>query len=326
MLITRAPLRVSIGGGGTDLPSYYERRGGFVISAAIDKYIFIALNRTFTSDYLIKYSKLERVERREEIEHRIVREAFDIHGVEPGIEMVSVADIPAGTGLGSSGTFTVALLRAIHALQRRHATAGALAEQAAHIEIDRLGESVGKQDQYIAAFGGITCFDFQPDGSVKAVPLNIDEETLALLEERLMLFFTGYTRSAGGVLDEQKKRSEADDAAMLDGLDRTKQLGEEIRRELEGGNPSGFGELMNEHWQRKRARSQGMSNPQIDHWYDLGMANGALGGKLVGAGAGGFLMFYADDPEKLRAAMAEEDVTEMRFRFDLDGATVVARD
>jgi D-glycero-alpha-D-manno-heptose-7-phosphate kinase len=325
MLITRAPLRVSIGGGGTDLPSYYERRGGFVISAAIDKYVFIALNSTFTTDFLIKYSKLERVDDRRLIEHPIVREAFELHNVEPGIEMVSVADIPSGTGLGSSGTFTVALLKAIHALQRKHATDGAIAEEAAHIEIDRLGESVGKQDQYIAAFGGITCFDFHADGTVNASPLAIDEQALALLEERLVLFFTGYTRSAGSVLDEQKTRSETDDAEMLEGLDRTKELGLEIRRELESGNPAGFGELMNEHWQRKRQRSKSMSNPQIDHWYDVGLANGAVGGKLVGAGAGGFLMFYADDPEKLRTAMTAEGLAEMRFRFDLDGATVIVR-
>jgi D-glycero-alpha-D-manno-heptose-7-phosphate kinase len=326
MLIARAPLRISIGGGGTDLPSYYEKRGGLVISAAINKYIFIALNKTFTDDFLIKYSKLERVEQRSQIEHRIVREAFELLDVGPGIEMVSVADIPSGTGLGSSGTFTVCLLTAIQALQRKHLSDGEIAAQASHIEIERLSEPVGKQDQYIAAYGGLSCFDFQKDGGVGVSPLAIGEDTVHMLEERLMLFFTGYTRAAGKVLDEQRVRSEEDDSEMIANLDRTKELGQSIRRELEAGNPEAFGELMNEHWLRKRARSNDMSNSNIDDWYDLGIKNGAIGGKLVGAGAGGFLMFYANDPEKLRAAMADAGLSEMRFRFDHDGTTVIFRD
>ena len=326
MLITRTPLRISIGGGGTDLPSFYRRREGFVISAAIDKYVFIGLNRTFTDDYLLKYSELERRRSLEEIEHAILREVFRAHEMPPGIEMVSLADIPAGTGLGSSGTFTVGVLRAIYALKREHVTAGALAEEAAEIEIERLGAPVGKQDQYIAAYGGLTCFEFHPDDTVSVSPLAISQETLHDLEERLLLFFTGYTRSAGAILDDQQRRSEQEDEEMLENLERTKALGVEIQTALEAGRPEEFGRLMDEHWRRKRARSAGMSNEDIDRWYELAMRSGALGGKLVGAGTGGFLMFYAEDPARLRAALTGEGLRETRFSFDLDGATVIVRD
>jgi D-glycero-alpha-D-manno-heptose-7-phosphate kinase len=308
MLITRTPLRISIGGGGTDLPSFYRQGEGFVISAAINKYMFIGLNRTFTDDYLLKYSGLERRGTIDEIEHSIVREVFRRHGVEPGVEMVSLADIPSGTGLGSSGAFTVGLLRALYAFKREHVTAGALAEEAAHIEIDVLGEPVGKQDQYIAAFGGLTCFEFHGDDRVTVTPLAISQDTLHDLEERLLLFFTGYSRAAGS------------------NLQATMALGHEIRAALEGGRPERFGELMHEHWERKRKRSKGMSNGEIDGWYRAGLDSGAIGGKLVGAGTGGFLMFYATDPRALRSAMAEQGLQETRFSFDLDGSAVIVRD
>lgn len=326
MLITRTPLRISIGGGGTDLPSFYREREGFVISAAINKYMFIGLNRTFTDDYLIKYSQLERRQTVGEIEHRIVRTILERHGMEPGLEMISLADIPSGTGLGSSGSFTVGLLRAVYAFKREHVTAGALAEEAAHIEIDVLGEPVGKQDQYIAAFGGLTCFEFHADDRVTVSPLSIPQLTLHDLEERLLLFFTGYSRAAGSILSDQRTRSERGDQAMLDNLEQTKALGLRIREALEGGRPEEFGAMMDEHWQRKRGRSSGMTNDDIDRWYAAGTANGAIGGKLVGAGTGGFLMFYASDPTALRAAMTAEGLTETRFTFDLDGATVLVRD
>lgn len=325
MLITRTPLRISIGGGGTDLPSYYERRGGLVISAAISKYVFIGINRTFTDDYLLKYSSLERVAMIGEIEHAIIRAAFELHGIDPGVELVSLADIPAGTGLGSSGSFTVGLLRAIYALKREHVATEALAEEAAHIEIDILGEPVGKQDQYIASYGGLTCFEFKQDGSVTTTPLSVSQETLHDLEEHLLLFFTGYARPASAILEDQKSRTERDDSVMLANLDATKALGGEIREVLEAGRPAEFGRLMHEHWIRKRARSAGMSNPSIDRCYERGMEAGAIGGKLVGAGTGGFLMFYAENPRNLRAAMTAEGLQETRFVFDLDGSMVLAR-
>jgi D-glycero-alpha-D-manno-heptose-7-phosphate kinase len=325
MLITRTPLRISIGGGGTDLPSFYRRREGFVISAAIDKYMFVALNRSYYEGYLVKYSEYERCERLEDIRHPIVREAFRRHDVALGTEMVSLADIPAGTGLGSSGAFTVGLLRAIYAAKREHVTAHALAAEAAHIEIDVLGEPVGKQDQYIAAHGGLTCFEFHADERVSVSPLAISQDTLHLLEERLLLFFTGYSRAAGSILVDQRRRSDDDDPAMLANLEETKALGMQIRAALEGDRPEEFGRLMHEHWERKRSRSSGMSNEQIDRWYRAGLENGAVGGKLVGAGTGGFLMFYAGDAARLRAAMAAEGLPETRFTFDLDGTVVLAR-
>jgi D-glycero-alpha-D-manno-heptose-7-phosphate kinase len=326
MLITRTPLRISLGGGGTDLPSYYRRSGGFVLSAAIDKYIYIAVNRTFTNDYLVKYSQHERVASLEELQHPLVREALRLLDVPGGLELVSLADIPAGTGLGSSGSFTVGLLKALYALRREHVTAGPLAEQACHIEIDLLSEPVGKQDQYIAAFGGLTCFDFKSDDRVTVTPLSVSTETLHDLESHLLLFFTGYSRSAGSILEDQRSKSSEGDAAMLQNLDQTLELGLRIKKALESGRPREFGELMDEHWQRKRRRSSGMSNIQIDEWYQLGLQNGAVGGKLVGAGAGGFLMFYADDPRRLRDALAAAGLTEVRFDFDHDGSTVLVRD
>ena len=326
MLITRTPLRISIGGGGTDLPSFYRSRAGFCISAAITKYMFIGLNRTFTDDYLVKYSQLERRASVEEIEHRIVRAVFERHGIEPGVEMVSMADIPSGTGLGSSGAFTVGLLRAVYAMKREHVTAGALAEEAAHVEIELLDEPVGKQDQYIAAYGGLTCFEFHTDDRVSVAPLQVSQDTLHHLEERLLLFFVGYSRSAGSILADQHERSRDGDEAMLENLEETKRLGRRIREALEQGRPDEFGALMHEHWEGKRARSQGMSNPQIDRWYEVGREHGAVGGKLVGAGTGGFLLFYAHDVSGLRAAMAEQGLRETRFAFDLDGSAVLVRD
>ena len=326
MIITRTPLRVSLGGGGTDLPSYYQEHGGLVIAAAIDKYVFVAMNRTFTDDYFLKYSALERVTSRSAIQHPIVREAFEAHEVEPSVEMVSVADIPSGTGLGSSGTFSVGLLRAIYAYQRDHATPGILAEEACRIEIDRLGRPVGKQDQYIAAFGGLTCLTFEPGGQVSICPLSISSDTLHDLEEHLLMFFTGYSRDAEQMLEDQKARSEQGDSEMIDNLHFVKQVGEASKDALEGGDVRQFASLMHEHWIRKRERSVGMTNPSIDKWYELGIDNGALGGKLVGAGAGGFLLFYASDPSALRTAMTAEGLQEVRFNFDLDGSVVLARD
>ncbi|HET7489585.1 MAG TPA: galactokinase [Acidimicrobiales bacterium] len=325
MIITRTPLRITLGGGGTDLPSYYERHGGFVISAAIDKYVYIGINRTFTDDYFIKYSALERVARIADVAHPIVREALRLHDVAPGVELVSLADIPAGTGLGSSGTFTVGLLRALYAYERSHATAGALAEEACHVEIDLLGQPVGKQDQYIAAFGGLTCFEFRHSGKVQVSPLTLSNDTLYDLEEHLVMFFTGYSRQASKVLEDQKTRSEAGDAAMIDNLHTVKKLGLATKEALEAGDTARFAALMHEHWLHKRERSAGMSSGEINRWYDVGMANGALGGKLVGAGAGGFLLFYTRERPRLRAAMAAEGLTELRFTFDHDGSTVMAR-
>ncbi len=324
MIIARSPLRISLGGGGTDLPSYYQEHTGFLIAAAIDKYVYITLHQTFVPEGILKYSRLERVASNDEVEHPIMREALRLTDVDiRALEISSMADIPAGTGLGSSGSFTTALLQALHAHKKSLIHPAELAEQACHIELDRLKEPIGKQDQYIAAYGGITCFRFLPDGKVEAWPLKISEETLFNLEDNLLLFFTGYSRSASKILKEQDDKSKAADKGMVDNLHFVKDLGYQSQAALEGGNLEEFARLMDVHWQRKKERSGGMSNPQINEWYDLAMAHGALGGKLIGAGGGGFLMFYAQDKAQLRHAMRGTGMKEVRFRFDFEGTRTV---
>jgi D-glycero-alpha-D-manno-heptose-7-phosphate kinase len=326
MIITRSPLRVSLGGGGTDLPSYYREFGGFLVAAAIDKYVYITLHQTFVPDLIVKYSKLERVAEAAQLEHPIIREAFKYVGMSgQSLELTSMADIPAGTGLGSSGSFTTALLKALHTSQKNLVFPADLAEEACTIEIDRLGEPIGKQDQYIAAIGGITAFTFNQDGRVESRPVRLSEETLYNLEDNLLLFFTGYSRSASSILKDQKVRSEKNDQAMLDNLHFTKDLGHQSLAALETGNLEEFARLMDVHWQRKKARSSGMSNDRINEWYDCALAHGALGGKIIGAGGGGFLMFYAGDKARLRHAMREQGLQEVRFRFDFEGTKVVTQ-
>jgi D-glycero-alpha-D-manno-heptose-7-phosphate kinase len=325
VILTRTPLRISIGGGGTDLPSYYHRNGGTVISAAIDKYMYLAINATFSRDYLLKYAVAERVEDVDEIQHALFREVLKHYEVEPGVEIVSVADMPAGTGLGSSGSFTVGLVLALYAFRHQQLSTQALAEAACHIEIDRLGDPVGKQDQYIAAFGGLTRFEFHPDDSVDVERLDVSDATLADLEDHLLLFFTGYSRNATTILGDQKARTEQNDEEMIANLDYVNDLGLRIGSALESGDTTKYAELMHEHWEHKRRRSAGITSSQIDEWYSIARNNGALGGKLVGAGAGGFLLFYAESPRRLRAAMADAGLPEVRFGFDHQGAIVLAR-
>jgi D-glycero-alpha-D-manno-heptose-7-phosphate kinase len=324
MLITRSPLRISLGGGGTDLPSYYREHGGFLISAAIDRYVWVTMLRPFVPGIFLKYSKIEQVERVDQIEHPIIREAFAMMEIdEPQHEITTLADIPAGTGLGSSGSFTTALLKAMYSFERRLLLPGDLARLACELEIDRLNRPVGKQDQYIAAYGGITCFSFDRDGTVEAHPLQLKQNTLHELEDHLLLFFTGFSRSASEILKDQDQRTKQSDNSMIEGLHYVKELGQRSRTALEQGSPATFAEIMHEHWERKRKRSTGMSNPKIDEWYELGRKNGAIGGKLVGAGGGGFLMFYAPEPNRVRTAMAAAGLEEVRFRFDFDGTRVV---
>lgn len=326
MILTRTPLRISIGGGGTDLPSYYEQHGGFVISAAIKLYVYIAIHRTFRPNYIIKYSQMETVDSIDRIQHPIIREVLQRHAIGPYIEIASMADIPAGTGLGSSGAFTVGLLRALYALKREPIPVGQLAEEACHIEIDVLREPVGKQDQYIGAYGGLVSMEFSKGGAVDVKPLRLSPETVNDLEDHLLMFFTGYSRSAGSVLKDQAERSQKADQAMLDNLHFTKELGYAAKAALEGGATAEYARLMDRHWRRKRQRSQGMTNDSIDRWYEIAMQSGALGGKLIGAGGGGFLLFYAQDRARLRSAMAREGLVEVRFQFDHEGSKVVIQD
>jgi D-glycero-alpha-D-manno-heptose-7-phosphate kinase len=324
MVIARSPLRVTLGGGGTDLPSYYREHGGFLIAAAINKYVYVTVMRPFTPGIFLKYSKLEHVERTADIQHPIIKEAISMLGFRtPQVEITILADIPAGTGLGSSGSFTTALLKALHAYRRRLIHPGQLAQLACEIEIERLGEPVGKQDPYISAYGGLTCFTFNPDSTVEATPLKISTETLIDLEEGLLLFFTGFSRRAGSILGDQHTRSMQMDPAMLENLHYVKELGRRSVLALEGGRTAEWGEIMHEHWEHKKRRSNGMSNSQIDEWYELGRKNGAIGGKLVGAGGGGFLMFFTEDGKRLRQAMTRAGLEEVRFHFDFEGTKIL---
>ncbi len=325
MIITRTPLRISLGGGGTDLPSYYGPYGGFVISAAINRYVYITLHKTFKKGFIIKYSHLETVDEINQIQHPIVKEAFQLHQMEPYLEMVSMADIPAGTGLGSSGAFNVGLLRALYAYKREHVMTQTLAEEACHIELDLLKEPIGKQDQYVAAFGGLICMEFDKSGKVSVSPLRVSAPTLHDLEDNLLMFFTGTSRSASAVLLDQKVRTEKADSSMIKNLHYMKELGYEIKKALEAGKTHEFGAMMHQHWLQKKKRSGSISNEEINRWYDVGVANGALGGKLIGAGGGGFLLFYAKDRNLLRQAMAKEGLEEVRFNFDHEGSQVIVR-
>jgi D-glycero-alpha-D-manno-heptose-7-phosphate kinase len=324
VIIARSPLRVTLGGGGTDLPSYYEKFGGFLIAAAIDKYVYITLHDTFVPDLIVKYSELERVPEASQLKHPIIREAFDLVGINGhSLELTSMADIPAGTGLGSSGSFTTSLLKALHAHKHNLVHPAELAAQACEIELNRLKEPIGKQDQYISAYGGITCFRFSQNGAVDAWPLKVSRETRDNLEDNLLLFFTGYSRNASAILVEQDQKSKSNDQEMMENLHFIKDLGQKSQKALESGDLTEFARLMDVHWQRKKQRSGGMSNPKINEWYDLARANGALGGKLIGAGGGGFLMFYADEKTRLRHAMTQAGLQEVRFRFDFEGTKLV---
>ena len=326
MIITRSPLRITLGGGGTDLPSYYQRHKGFLIAAAIDKYVYITVHETFVDDLIVKYSRMERVPSAREIEHPIFREAFRLLDMDgKSLEIASMADIPAGTGLGSSGSFTTAVLKALHRQKKDIVHPRELAEEACHIEIDLLKEQIGKQDQYISAFGGLTCFDFHTDGSVEARALSISTDTLYTLEDNLLLFFTGYSRAASDVLADQNQRTLRGDVDVERNLTEVKDIASRTATALADGDLRCFAELLSMQWEQKRRRSERATNPRIDSWYTIGLANGALGGKLVGAGGGGFLMFYAEDKARLRRAMLGSGLREVRFRFDFEGTKVVVQ-
>ncbi len=323
MIITRTPMRVSLGGGGTDLPSHYRVSGGFLVAAAISRHVYIAVNQNFDDDILLKYSHIEKVARVADVRHPLLREALRLAGVERRVEISSMADIPANTGLGSSGSFTVGVLKALHAHQRRLVSNRELAEQACHIEIDRLGEPVGKQDQYIAALGGVTAFRFHPDDSVQVLPVPMSEDTRYRLEENLLLFYTGMRRSASEVLADQDAKSKAGHTETSSNLGRVTEIGEESFEALVSGDLPAFAKLMTLQWELKRQRSPSATNLEIDAWINAGLECGASGGKLVGAGGGGFLLFYSEAKADLRAAMSRLGLPEVRFSFDYEGSTLV---
>jgi D-glycero-alpha-D-manno-heptose-7-phosphate kinase len=326
MILSRAPLRISLGGGGTDLPSYYSRYGGFVLSAAINKYLYIYVNRPAADNLIrVKYSRVEQVASPDEIQHDLVRPALRLLGLEGSLEIVSMADVPAGTGLGSSGSYLVALLTALYELKRERVPTQALAEQACHIEMDLAHHPVGKQDHYLAAFGGITCLDIATDGRVRVSPLNISISTAEEFRSSVLLFYTGITRSSDDILKAQQRDTQRGEAAVVDSLHRTKELGLEIKETLERGDLERFGQMLDEHWQNKKRRSGQISDPRMDAWYELAKEHGALGGKIVGAGGGGFFMLYCPSRHKarLRAALAQAGLREVPYDFDYEGAKVL---
>ena len=322
MIITRTPLRIPLGGGGTDVVSYAERFGGFVISAAIDKYVFIAINRRKLDKLIrVSYSKTEIANSVSDVQHPLVREALRQTGIEGGIEIASISDVPSGTGMGTSGSFTVGLLAALHALKRESLSYQAIAEEACNIEINILGGPIGKHDQYLAACGGVTCLDIETSGKVNVQAAAVSAVVLEELERRIMLFYTGISRQAVDILAEQSAKTEDHDPRVISSLHRIKELGKEIKVALEAGILTRFGELIHEHWETKKKLSDSVSASCIDRWYEVARANGAIGGKIIGAGGGGFLMLYCEaGKEKLRAAMKREGLVEMPFRFDFEGS------
>lgn len=323
MIIARSPLRITLGGGGTDLPSYYEKHGGFCIAGAINKYVYITVNENFTDRLIVKYSETEKVKRAQDVKHPIIRECFDLLKMDGrGLEVSCMADIPAGTGLGSSSSFTCAILKALHAYKHEYVSAEQLAAEAVEVELGRLHGPIGKQDQYIAAHGGVMemCFD---SSATEVTPLRMSQETRDALTENLLLFFTGYSRAAAKILKEQDDKSKKDDGEITKNLHHVKDLGLRSSGAIENGNLELLASLMDEHWNWKQKRSSGMSNGKINEWYNLAILNGALGGKLIGAGGGGFLMFLCENKANLRAAMTKAGLKEVRFNFDYEGTKIL---
>jgi D-glycero-alpha-D-manno-heptose-7-phosphate kinase len=325
MIVTRTPFRVTLGGGGTDLPSYYSKYGGFIFSAGIDKYMYVDVNRPTSDDFIrLKYSETEMVPTVNEIKHQVAREVLRATGIEKNIEISSVADIPAGTGLGSSSCYAVGLLHALYTLKREYVPLGHLAEEDFNIEANVLKRPIGKQDPYLAALGGLTVLDIDRDGTVNARKANVSMEIADELNQNLLVFFTGYTRSADVILTEQTKAVAADDKQVTESMHYIKELGYEILQSVEEGDLDEVGKKFHAHWEHKKKISNKMTNSEFDKIYDAALAAGALGGKISGAGGGGFFTFYVpSNHRKFREAMRPFGLREMRYRFDFEGSKVL---
>lgn len=325
MIVTRTPFRVTLGGGGTDLPSYYEKYGGFIFSVGLDKYMFVSVNRPVTDELIrIKYSKSETVERLDQIEHPIAREALRMAGIEKGIEVSSIADISAGTGLGSSSCYAVGLLHALHVFKRDYVSLGTIAEEDFKLEAGVLGRPIGKQDPYLAAFGGLTVMEIGKDGGVKIRKANITDETIDALNRNMLIFFTGVSRSADEILNEQSSGVKNDKKDVIESMHFIKELGYEILEAMESGNVDEVGRLFDAHWQHKKKISTKMSNERFDQIYSTAKEHGALGGKISGAGGGGFFTFYVEkNHKKFKEVMRDLGLSEMRYRFDFEGSKVI---
>jgi D-glycero-alpha-D-manno-heptose-7-phosphate kinase len=325
MIITRTPFRLTLGGGGTDLPSFYGEHGGFIVAVTIDKYMFLNVNTPIVDDFVrVRYNKAETVDTVDQLEHTLAREALRRFRIRSGIEIVSIADIPAGTGLGSSSCYLVGLLRGLHALADCPVGPQELAEEACHIELEILRKPVGKQDQYMAAFGGLTTLDIARDGAVKVNRLRVSREILEALENNILLFYTGEMRDATAILGQQDSASKRKDAEVVGSLREILEIGREIATCIERAKLRRFGELMDQHWQSKKRLARGITNSRIDALYEIGKRNGAIGGKISGAGGGGFLMLYCEDCKAdLRKAMRDAGLRELNFRFEFEGSKVV---
>jgi len=324
MIVTRTPVRIPLGGGGTDLPSYYTQYGGFLVSAAIDKYIYVTVNKRFEKSIRLSYSSTEIVDNPDEIKHPIVKQALKFLNIDSGIEITSIADVPSNTGLGTSSSFTVGLLNALHCFKREKVSAKDLAEEACFIEIQLLSEPIGKQDQYLAAYGGVQCLELDRLGNVKVTPLCLSEDAIDQLESNTLLFYTGIRRSASEVLAPQSKGASLDKERVIENMHKIKEIGHQIKKSFEEENLARFGELLDVHWQTKKGLSDKITQSQIDTWYEIAKNSGALGGKVMGAGGGGFFMFYCNNGKNgFRKAMEKEGLKEMRFRIDFEGSKVL---
>jgi len=326
MIVSRAPVRFSLGGGGTDLPSYSREHGGFVVAAAVDKFVNVCVARRFQNNIRLAYSESEIVDNTSLIKHRIFKAALEMMGIERGLELHSLADVPANTGLGSSSSFTVSLLNGLHAFKREFVPADQLADEACKLEIDILKEPIGKQDQYIAAFGGISALTFHPSGEVDVERLPLKDEVIDELEANLIIYYSGVERSASAVLKEQAKTIVENRDAAVQRMHRIKALGHETKRILLAGDIDVYGEMLHEHWTNKRKLASNMADSAIDEHYDAARGAGAIGGKLMGAGGGGFFMFYvrAGDRRRVHDVLHARGLRPMRFRFDFDGARIMA--
>jgi len=317
-------LRISLGGGGTDLPSYYRRFGGFLISAAIDKYVYTSVLEPYADGIFLKYSKTEKVNLISKIKHPILREVLKkFKNNTKRIEITTLAEIPSGTGLGSSGSFTTSLIKAMYQFNNKKINKYKLAEEACDIEINKLKEPVGKQDQYIASFGGLKIFKIDKSGNVKVTTLKTSRNTYQKLQKNLLLFFTGYTRSSSLILKKQDDETKSNSVETLENLMEIKKIGLLSKKLIEGNDLDQFGRLLDYHWQIKKKRASNMSNKKIDNIYQDALNNGALGGKLVGAGGGGFLMFYAKNPNQLRKRLKKFNINEVKFSFDEEGTKII---
>jgi D-glycero-alpha-D-manno-heptose-7-phosphate kinase len=325
MIITRTPFRITLGGGGSDLPSFYREHGGLILAVAIDKYMFLSVNTPILDDKIrVRYSTSEMVDHVDKVQHTLAREALRYFGIPNGLEIVSIADIPAGTGLGSSSSYLVGLLNALHVLLQDQASPQKLAEEACYLELDVLQKPIGKQDQYMAAFGGLTILEIAQDGKVKVSHLNLGVDLVEALEQNIILFYTHDIRDATTILQKQDAATRRNDKTVVSSLREIKDIGIEICSAITRGNLRRFGELMDIHWESKKRLSKGITNPQIDAWYELAKSNGAVGGKISGAGGGGFLMFYCEEKKpQVRDAMRKAGLRELNFRFDFEGSKVI---